>query len=50
MPPVSALVQIEAATVAEALAAVTADVERLAGMGALVCSEVGGLCAAFTAV
>lgn len=47
---VCALVQVKAATVTEALAALVADVERLASVGASVCTEVGCQCVALTAV
>ena len=40
-----ALVQVKAAAVAEALATLTADVERLARVSASMCTEVRGLCA-----
>lgn len=47
---VCALVQVKAATMMEALAALIADVERLASMRASVCAEVGGQCIALTTV
>lgn len=42
-PLVHALVQVEAAVLAEALAALTADVERLAGMGVAVHAQLSSV-------
>lgn len=49
-PLVHVLVQVEAAALAEAVAALTVDVECLAGMGVAVHAQLSGLGAVLSAV